>query len=382
MGMIVKIPLLNVNDDSVMLVVWTREDVAPVRKGETICTVETTKSAVDLCAEADGFLRQIEPAGVSYSTGHAVGFIAETLDEPIPALQVDRLVDDAAVNGVGNNPAWTKKAQILAARLGVDLSALVQAHPGVTIREEHVKRAAEDVGSSHSVAEQKQLDIIATPSGMQERILILGGGGGGALVIDILWGSMTQRAVGIVDNNPALTGTDLDGVPILGSFELVEKLWKDKKFDKLISTIVRDTADRKAVFDRFIGLGIPFANVISPGASIRTQVKMGTGNLIIHGSYVATGVTMGNNNFLAAGTYIEHHSTIGNHCTFGPRTSLSGRVKVEDGVKFGMNVAIEPFVEIGSGALIASGVTLTSHVPAKSVVKNTQTPVIRVGKHA
>ena len=381
MGMIVKIPLLNVNDDSVMLVAWTHEDGAPVRKGETICTVETTKSAVDLCAEADGFLRLIVPAGVSYPTGYAVGFIAETLDEPLPELNVERLVDDVTFGGVGNNPAWTKKAQILAARLGVDLPVLVQAYPGVTIREEHVKKAAENLGGSVSTTDKKQLEIIAAPSGMQERILILGGGGGGALVIDILWGSMTQRVVGIVDNNPALTGTELDGVPILGTFELVEELWKEKKFDKLISTIVRDTLDREAVFDRFVSLGIPFANVISPGANIRTHVKMGTGNLIIHGSYVATGVTLGDNNFLAAGTYIEHHSTIGNHCTFGPRTSLSGRVKVEDGVKFGMNVAIEPFVEIGSGALIASGVTLTSHVPAKSVVKNTQMPVIRAGKH-
>jgi sugar O-acyltransferase (sialic acid O-acetyltransferase NeuD family) len=211
----------------------------------------------------------------------------------------------------------------------------------------------------------------------QERVLILGGSGGAALVLDILSNVLTQQAIGILDNNPELVGTMLMGVPVLGGFDLAIQLWQEKKFDALISTVVKDIADRVSIFERFTQVGIPFTNVIAANANIRRECRMGTGNLIVHGSYIATGVTLGNNNFLAAGTYIEHHSIIGNHCTFGPRTSLSGRVKVADRVKFGTHVAVEPFIEIGTESVIASGVVLTSHIPPYSIVKNAATPVIR-----
>lgn len=381
MGVIIKMPMLNVNDESAVLVRWLQPEGASVAKDQAICIVETTKSAVDVCAEAGGFLRHLATENGSYAIGYPMAFIAETADEELP--QLDMLAAPVAVDSeVGAPTRWTKKAEILASRLGVDLRALAAANPAVVIGEAMVtaasgKKAQAREGKSGTVV---MAPLAGSPGDTRQRVLILGGGGGAALVLDILSEQSSQYAIGILDNNPELMGTELMGVPILGGFDVAVELWREKKFDALISTVVRDVADRAAIFDRFRGLGIPFANVISSAASVRRDAHLGQGNLIVHGCYVATGVVLGDNNFLAAGTFIEHHSIIGSHCTFGPRTSLSGKVKVADCVKFGTQVAVEPFVEIGSESMIASGVVLTSHVPGRSVVKNSASPIVRPKK--
>ena len=378
MGLIVRMPLINVNDPSAVLVRWLHADGASVSKDEPICVVETTKSAVDVCADVDGILRPLAAAGEIYAVGHPIGFLAASADEPLPDLEMPASTVSPGIVQPPE-PKWTKKAQILANRLGVDLMALAGAHPGKVIGEEIVQTAAsrgiEPVSAPASIA--AFFPPSGTSWGTQERVLILGGGGGAALVLDVITNSMTQQAVGILDNNPALAGTFLMGVPILGGFDLAIRLWQEKKFDALISTVVRDVADRAAIFERFTKLGIPFTNIIAPSASIRSEARLGKGNLVVHGCYIATGTTLGDNNFLAAGTYIEHHSTVGSHCTFGPRTSLSGKVKVADRVKFGTHVAVEPYIEIGAESVIASGVVLTSHVPERSIVKNAVSPIVR-----
>ncbi|CAN1558306.1 NeuD_NnaD, sugar O-acyltransferase, sialic acid O-acetyltransferase NeuD family [Rhabdaerophilaceae bacterium] len=387
MGSLVHMPMVNVNDESALLVRWLVEDGVAVRKNDPICIIETTKSAVDIFAEADGFLRPLVEAGGSYAVGAPIAFLAGTADAPLPDLSAKPAAPEPArVEG----PTWTKKAEILAKRLGHDIVAIAAAHPGTVIGEELVQNykaaGAKGAGAKTiqawaapaSVAPVQALhEPIARGWPKAERVLILGGGGGGALVLDILAGVIHQQAVGILDNNPAMAGTTLMNVPVLGGFELAEPLWKAGKFDALISTVVKDIGERASIFDHFSSVGIPFTNIVSATTIVGQDVKLGTGNLIVHGGYLATSVELGNNNFLAAGTFIEHHSQVGSHCTFGPRTSLSGRVKVADRVKFGTHVAVEPFVEIGTESVIASGVVLTSHIPPRSLVKSAASPVIR-----
>jgi sugar O-acyltransferase (sialic acid O-acetyltransferase NeuD family) len=371
--------MINANDESAELVVWLVDDGASVRKGDTLCTVETTKSAVDVVAEDVGIFRRLVEAGAAYKVGHPIGFIAESADEAPP--DVGAADSPTATLPSAMQARWTKKAKILADKLGIDLLRLAERHPDVVVGEEMVMAAATGGGDASGTSDplpNLAPKIIDLHSGDNiERVIILGGGGGAALVLDILARTLNQAAVGILDNDPKMLGRELGGVPILGGFDLALPLWREGKFDAIISTVVRDVNDRAAIFSKFTELGIQFTNIIDPSVRIGRDVSLGRGNLIIYGGYIATGAKLGNNNFLAAGTYIEHHSVVGNHCTFGPRTSLSGGVLVGDRVKFGTQVAVEPQLEIGAESLIASGVVLTSHVPPRTIVKNSTTPVFR-----
>lgn len=372
MGVVIKMPLINANEERAELAQWIVSDGGMVRPGDVMCVIESTKSAVDVIAEGEGILRHIAVKGVGCLVGEPIAYLAESEQDiyiPPPVVQMSKHSKA--------NP-WTKKAKILADRYGIDLLEISDKNPGVLVNEEIVKKYFDSDRESkfiksfnEDISEIIKVDQCA---GM-ERVLILGGGGGASLVLDIISRDKSKVAIGILDNNPALLGKSLMGVPILGGFELAESISKEGHFDVVISTIVRSTLERAEIYKKFSSFGMRFTNIIDPDVRIGLDVNLGEGNLIVYGSYIATGVRLGDNNFLAAGTYIEHHSVVGNHCTFGPRTSLSGAVKVGNQVKFGTQVAVEPQIEIGDFATIASGIVLTSHVAPSSVIKSR----VRVG---
>lgn len=378
MSRIITMPLINVNDDTANLVKWHIEEGRRVECGAILCSIETSKSNVDVEAEVDGYLRQLVQVGANYAVGHPIAYIARTEQEQVPEFETpisnNKKMVSPTLASKDDRARWTKKAEIIAKQNGIDIMAVSQQFPGRIVGEADVMMVVAKIEQPARVENSASVQTNETlvPNRVQnfERVLILGGGGGCELVLDILSRVTGQKAVAILDNSPCLHSQTRFGVPILGGFELVEDLWKRRSFDTLISTIVKSVNDRFDIFEKFTSMGIPFANIIDPDVRVGQDVQLGMGNIIVFGGYIAVGAHLGNNNFFAAGCNIEHHSIIGDHCTFGPRTTLSGRVTVGSRVKFGMNVSVEPFVEVGSESIIASGITLTTHVPEKSIVKN------------
>ncbi len=64
---IVRMPGVNANEDSAILVRWNVDNGVPVKRGQNICEIETTKSAVEIEAEAEGFLVHVAPPGTTHS---------------------------------------------------------------------------------------------------------------------------------------------------------------------------------------------------------------------------------------------------------------------------------------------------------------------------
>lgn len=367
MSATVKLPHLNANEDQAVLTRWLAENGQRVRKGDTLCVVETTKTSMDVDSPADGYMHRIAAEGARIATGTAIAVLLDSPDQ--------KAADVLAREGVAPpaaNRRWTKKAEMVAAKLGVDLEALAARKPGITLGE------ADVIGAGRSAAEASDLVDDRHPAGRRERILLIGGGGGGGVItLDCIQRTLTQRAVGILDNNPATHGKRVMGTPVLGPTTLVDELWERKEFDAAIVVVTGTVDERMKIFESLVAKGIRVANVIDPSVVIRANVKLGVGNLIMPGCFLSSCATLGDNNFLAAGTLVEHHSVIGDHCTFGPRCALSGAVTVGSRVKFGMGVLVEPYLSIGNEALIPSGVVLTQDVPERSTVKVTRPYVIR-----
>ncbi len=360
----VKLPSLNANDDQAELVKWMQPDGAAVRAGDVIALVETTKSVVEIEAPASGHCRQVAALGTRLATGAEVAWILASADTPLPASA------EPAPAAAGQRP-WTRKAELVAKKLGLDIQAIAD-------------KLGRQVNEADVVAYQSPptdvVDLVDDPypQRRRERVLLIGGGGGGGvLVIDAILRGTHQRAVGILDNNPALHGKTQLGVPILGGNALAGELWRDKRFDAAIVVVTANVQQRQAIFDELVAQGIPLTNVIDPSVVLRTNVQMGVGNLIMANGFLAACVSIGDNNFMASHVCIEHHSKVGSHCTLGPRTTTSGAVTIGDRVKFGMGVLVEPYLTIGSDALIPSGCVLTASVPANSVVKLASTQTVR-----
>lgn len=364
----VVLPAINANDEEAELVKWLCENKAMVKAGDPVVVVETTKTTVEVTAPADGYCIWVAAGGTTVKVGSTLAVIAHSPDAQ---------VDSASLHGPSHSQdkgasRWTKKAELVAKKLGVDIVALAE-RLGRSVSEADVLSAQKPTLNINDL-----VDDAYGPQRRQERVLLIGGGGGGGVItLDAISRTRHQRAVGVLDNNADLHGKFLMGVPVLGGNDQVHALWQSGFFDAAIVVVTGSIDQRQAIFKDLIEKGIPVTNVIDPSVDIRSNVQLGKGNLIMANGFLAACVKIGDNNFLASHVCIEHHSIVGSHCTIGPRTATSGGVVIGDRVKFGMGVLVEPYLTIGDRALLPSGSIITMSVPPDSVVKLQGNQMIR-----
>ena len=285
------------------------------QRGEKICVIETTKSIVDVSADGSGYLRPLARVGERVRTGRPLAALTATPDEDLSSVHAPD--PDRA------EPArrrWTRKAAIVAKRLGVDIEGLAAAQPDRVVSELDVRSAVRQTEGDF-----RDLVDDVHPANRTQRVVLLGGGaGGGVIVLDALSRIPGQRAVGILDNNPRTHGRTIMGTPVLGGSELAEQLWNDGACDGFVNAFIDPIEDRRRNFERLTEQAIPFINVIDPSAAILANVQLGQGNVIAGNCYIGPCSTIGDNNFLTSHASLDHHIRIGSHCTFGPRNTMSG----------------------------------------------------------
>jgi sugar O-acyltransferase (sialic acid O-acetyltransferase NeuD family) len=370
---LVTLPQHSVNDEFATLVEWHKNEGEFVKQNENICSAETTKALFDVEAENDGYLVRLVNTGEEIEVGAPLAVLTSDPDDSQSGIKKwiqETQVPKTSVEQAGMEA--TKKAQILADRLGLDIAEI---HTGTE------KLTAKDVLKYHdnleasSAGEKAQMGELVEddyPDEKLVRLLIIGGGEGADQVLDALAGTGRQEAVAILDDNPELKGNTIAGIPILGAIELgfALDLFKEGTFDAAIISISTNIPFRDKVFKEWSEKGIPFVSVIHPTAYVGMNARIGPGNVILAFCHIGAYARIGDNNFISAYSSIEHHSILGNGSSFGPGVIFSSGVHVGDNVRFGTGIFVEPFVKIGSNSIIASGNTLTGSVQADTVVKS------------
>jgi acetyltransferase-like isoleucine patch superfamily enzyme len=116
------------NSESALLVEWLEPDRAQVKKGQPVCVVETSKSAIELESPGDGILCQLAPAGDEVDMGNRIAVIAAGEAE-VAALEAElaQAAASAPAPAAGGPERATRKAIELAAEHGIDLAAIERA---------------------------------------------------------------------------------------------------------------------------------------------------------------------------------------------------------------------------------------------------------------
>lgn len=372
MKRLIQLPQIGVNEDTAFLIEWLIEPGQQVHPGQALCTVETTKSVVDIEAENAGFAYPLVPAHAEIAVGAALAVISDVEEAPaqIEALAQAQMAPPAAETQPSQR-SWTKKAELLARQHHIDIETLMALYDGQRLTADEARQLIAQMQGDSGPDMDAINDLVddVFPANRIQRLVILGGGDGAVQALDAIANTPTQRAVAILDDNQALWGKSIMGVPIVGGMDKAAEWWEAQRFDALIISISSNLAVRAALFEKWSGRGIPFANVIAPGVSIHSNVSMGSGNLIMSHSRLGACTQLGDNNFLSAYVNLEHHNQLGSHCTFGPMVTTSGRVQIGDRVLFGAGIFIEPHLSIGSDSIIASGSIIRTDIPANVIVK-------------
>ena len=202
---------------------------------------------------------------------------------------------------------------------------------------------------------------------MKLPILIIGAGGHAKVVADALRAA-GEHILGFADENPAKHGTQVLGLPVLGSDEVIKARLTDEI--RLANGIgsVGSLVPRRDVYLRFHGLGYTFVTVVHPRAVVAAAAELEEGAQVMAGAVVQPGATVGVNSIINTGAIVDHDCVIGRHCHIAPGCVLSGGVAIADECHIGTGASVRQGVNLGIRTVVGAGAAVVSDFSGNSTV--------------
>jgi sugar O-acyltransferase (sialic acid O-acetyltransferase NeuD family) len=171
--------------------------------------------------------------------------------------------------------------------------------------------------------------------------------------------------IGAVDDNPALHGADLDGLPVLGGTELIEK-FPDAAV-ALCAANPRRPDTRLRIVERLALPDDRWATVVHPTASVPSGVTLGPGTVLLAGVVITAPQRIGRHVVAMPHVLVTHDDEIADGVTLAGHATLGGGVRVGAGAYIGQGARVREGVSIGPGAVVGMGSVVLRDVPAGEV---------------
>jgi UDP-perosamine 4-acetyltransferase len=199
--------------------------------------------------------------------------------------------------------------------------------------------------------------------------IILGAGGHARMLIDCLNGQSAVRVVGALHGAKEARSSDLLGIPILGSDELLPKLRKAGVSLFVVGVgATGDNRPREKLFHMALGAGLAPMTVVHPSAIISSKARIEKGAQLLPGCIVNCGAVIGANVIVNSRVIVEHDCVLEEHCHAAPGAILGGNVRVGWRAHVGIGSCIRQGVRIGSDSLVGAGAVVLHDVPDNTVV--------------
>lgn len=170
-----------------------------------------------------------------------------------------------------------------------------------------------------------------------ETVLILGCGRHGRIVAETIAHAGKFTVVGFADDDPAKTGTRIDGIPVLGP-------WRQSAASVCLVAIGHNET-RRRICQEVVRAGRRLLTVISPHAYVSPHATIGAGSVVLAGAVIQAGATLGVGVLANAGAVVDHDAEVGDY------------------VHLGLNATVESFAKVASGEWLAPG-TVRLKMPA------------------
>ncbi len=166
----------------------------------------------------------------------------------------------------------------------------------------------------------------------------------------------------VLDDDPALWGTELDGVPVVGGLDLVGE-YADHE---LLVCAGRGTS-RRAIVERLADLGVGagrYATVVHPRVHLPDGCRIGRGSIVLEGVVMTAAVDVGEHVVAMPHVTLTHDDVVEDFVTLCAGVNLGGRVRVRTGAYLGMGSCVREDVVVGEDAVLGMGAALTTGLPA------------------
>jgi sugar O-acyltransferase (sialic acid O-acetyltransferase NeuD family) len=197
------------------------------------------------------------------------------------------------------------------------------------------------------------------------RVVILGAGGHGAVVAECARAGGQLQPIGFLDDDPALRGTHVLGLPVLDAIGTLEAL--PPEVDGVVLA-VGSNRNRGALLELARSRGLDRPVVVHPRAWVSPSAQLAAGTVVVGGAMVNARAVIGPACIVNTAASVDHDCVLGEGVHVAPGARLAGGVKVGARSFIGMGAAVIEGVAIGDGCLVAAGaVVLRDLAPGERV---------------
>lgn len=190
---------------------------------------------------------------------------------------------------------------------------------------------------------------------MKESLVIVGIGGLAPEVVDFVERYNLFDIIAFSVDRKYITSSEYMSKPVYPLEELENHVDKEGvKVFIAISWYNYLNKYKRQKFEILREKGFHFANLISPLASVKTDI-IGEGNWIMDFVTIGFNTKIGDNNTFCAQSILAHHTILGNHNVLSGRASIAGRNIIGDQNYFGFCSVVFNELKIGNKNLIGGG---------------------------
>jgi sugar O-acyltransferase (sialic acid O-acetyltransferase NeuD family) len=192
-------------------------------------------------------------------------------------------------------------------------------------------------------------------------ILLLAAGGLAREVLAVQLNRVDCRVVGFLDDDVALHGTAIDGVPVLGGLDVAKQ-----HPEAGLLVCAGSGQARSAIVARLSDWGVDdarYARVIDPSIRIPSTCTVGVGSILLANTVLTADVTVGRHVVAMPHVVLTHDDAIEDYATLCAGVALGGGVTVGSCAYIGMNASVRQGLRIGVCATLGMGSALLTDLP-------------------
>lgn len=167
--------------------------------------------------------------------------------------------------------------------------------------------------------------------------------------------------IGILDDNPDLAGTSIEGLAVLGPLESVSD-YPDAHFVFCVGS----HHTRILRYEILRRLGLPderYATLVHPRAKVYRSASLGVGSILHCGSVVGNGTHVGRWVVVLWNSVIGAANTVGDGALIASNVTTNAGAKIGSFSFIGAASAVADGVEVGPGAMLGMGGLALRDIP-------------------
>jgi len=164
----------------------------------------------------------------------------------------------------------------------------------------------------------------------------------------------------LLDDDPAKLGLRRMDVEVVGAVGLLHDV--DPDMSEVANLVARTTRGRRAVRERILASGVPFAQLVSPDV-LCDGVSLPQDVIVYQHVTLGPESALGDGACVFMGAVIGHEARIGHCCVVAPNAVINARVVLGEGAYVGSNASILPEISVGAWATIGAGSAVVQDVP-------------------